>query len=78
MRPPLPAEIAERLQATLTLEQVRKRIAYDRALNPPRRVVSAHEFEQLVYDAIWANRATSPAQIRAALAKRYEIAGGER
>ncbi len=71
---PIPAALRGRVQPPLTIEQVRQRIAYDRALDPPRRRVSAEEFEDIVYDAVARDRSRSRTSIVASMRKLYEVA----
>lgn len=69
----VPRALRGRVQPPLTIDQVRKRIAYDRALNPMRHRVSADEFEQAVYDAVARNPMLSRAQIVEMMRKLYEV-----
>jgi hypothetical protein len=56
------------------MKRIVREAAYQRALHPPKTRVSAEEFEQIVYDAIYRNRAhTSPAAIQRWAKRVFEI-----
>lgn len=69
----VPAALRGCIQPTLTIEQVLKRIAYDRALNPTRRRLSADEFDEVVYDAVAREPHRSRASIVAWAKKNFEV-----
>lgn len=48
----VPSTLRGRIHPPLSLAEIQKRIAFDRALRPAKRHVSEDEFEQAVYDAI--------------------------
>jgi hypothetical protein len=70
----VPRALRGRVQPAITMEAVRKRIAYDRALDPPRIRVSQEQFDQLVYDTVWrSQRHASRAVIVRWAEKNYEV-----
>lgn len=64
------------IQPKVTIEQLRKRIRYEAAMNPAPELATPDEIEQFVYDVV----ARDPTMTRTAAAnlakKKYRVAGG--
>ncbi|HEX4275795.1 MAG TPA: hypothetical protein VHZ74_10590 [Bryobacteraceae bacterium] len=67
------------IQGRVSVRQIVKDAAYQRAMHPPRKAVSAEELEQIVYDAIFRNRAhTSPASVLRWAQQTHEVRKGDK
>lgn len=69
----IPASLKRRIQPVMTMQQVRERIALERALRPPQTRISRDEFEQLVYDRAANSTSMDRAGISQALRANYLI-----
>lgn len=71
MKPPRSLE--GRIEPKLTIEQVRKRIALDRALRPQLLKVTREEFDQIVYDRAASDRTASRAAVLRWAKRHYRV-----